>query len=100
AAGLAIEAFKTRGDGGDCSSARAIVPGGMGCRSGGRNFALRAPPRPCAHDVADTGGLPLNRSKPNSVRASKWITATSACQVKFRCEQPRPARAGHSCENI
>src|SRR5262249_10883665 len=54
----------------------------------------------CADDVADTGGLPLNRSKPNSVRASKWITATSACQVKFRCEQPRPARAGHSCENI
>src|SRR5262249_15145418 len=37
--------------------------------------------------------------KPNSVRASKLITATTACQVKFHREQLRRTRAGHSCEN-
>src|SRR5262249_17268922 len=34
--------------------------------------------------------------KPNSVRALKLITATTACQVKL---QLRRTRAGHSCEN-
>ena len=37
--------------------------------------------------------------KPNSVRASKLITATTACQVKFHRERLRPTRTGHLREN-
>jgi hypothetical protein len=37
--------------------------------------------------------------KPNSSRASKWITATTACQVKFHRERLRPTRTGHLREN-
>jgi hypothetical protein len=39
-----------------------------------------------------------NDRKPNSGRASKLITATTACQVKFDREQLRPRRAGHPCK--
>ena len=102
AAGLAIGAFKAR------KGARrgpSLIGASIGASRAGmqKRRPKLCPSRAtmtCADDVADTGGLPLNRSEPNRSAYLKWITATSACQVKFRCEQARPARAGHPLKNI
>src|SRR6516162_1856575 len=86
-------------DASERSCARASVPRGTDAKAEAENlpfarhhdFApMTSPPRVAFHSTD---------RKPNSGRASRLITATTACQVKFHREHLRPTHAGHACEN-